>query len=135
MVLRLPQSMIDDQREKSGCSHIAICPTMHRPEDISWDRFVVYNATWSLLCALDRHNGRKDEPSNGDGPTYQIRSVLMSSLGTGTGKVPYDQFASQFGLAVRNFNEALSSTEEWMSMNWNHINAIEDELSSSLPSK
>lgn len=104
---------------------------MHRPEDVSWDRYVVYNTTWSLLCAVDKHNSRKGEFSNSDGPWYPIRSVLMSSLGTGSGKVPYDRFASQFGLAVKNFYEALSSLEKWKFMDWNRINYVEDELAGS----
>ena len=122
--------MIDEQKEKSGCSHLVICPTMHRPEDVSWDRYLVYNTTWSLLDAIYRHNNRETELPASDHPSSwsPIHSVLVPSLGTGTGKVPYERFASQFALAVKNFDEALRSPEKWAAMEWGQINMIENEL-------
>ena len=104
---------------------------MHQPENIAWDRLVVYNAVWSILTTISGHNGSKTEHLHSNHPWSPIRSVLVPGLGTGTGNIPYERFASQFGLAVRNFDEALRSPDKWATMDWDQIHDLEDELASS----
>ena len=130
-VLRLPESIIDGQKETTGCSHLVICPTMHWPQDVSWDRYVVYNTVWAMLSALDRHN--VDEGIDSDRRSRSpIRSLLMPGLGTGTGNLPYRRFASQFALAGKHFDEAVRNPSEWSSIGWKKISGIIDAMERTL---
>ena len=139
--LLLPENVIDAQKGTTGCKYLIMCPTMHWPQDISWDRDIVYNTMWSLLLEIQRHNSSARE-SDSDGfnhhpPRYEeidgkpiIRSILMPGLGTGTGRIPYGRFASQFALAVKNFDEAIRNPEKWSSLRWNDVQDIIDKLES-----
>ena len=137
--LLLPQNVIDTQRGATGCKYLILCPTMHWPQDISWDRDIVYNTTWSLLAEVERHNStvHGDDSDNSNlrnigldpvGKKPMIRSLLMPALGTGTGKIPFDRFASQFTLAVKNFDEAIRMPDKWSSLKWEDVQSIIDKL-------
>ncbi|KAL5522685.1 hypothetical protein ACEPAG_8703 [Sanghuangporus baumii] len=139
--LLLPENVIDSQKGTTGCKYLILCPTMHWPQDISWDRDIVYNTTWSLLIEIERHNsnarGNNAGDSNSRVPHHEpendkpiIRSILMPGLGTGTGKIPQDRFASQFALAVKNFDEAIHMPKKWSSLKWDDVQPIIDKLES-----
>ena len=66
-----------------GCAFIALCPTMRIPDDIVWNREIVYNCVWSLLNTLEQHN--RGVELSGDGTS--IRRILMTGLATGVGNV------------------------------------------------
>ena len=133
--LLLPENVIDSQKETTGCKYLILCPTMHWPQDISWNRDIVYNTMWSLLAEVDRHNSiARESDTNNSGVQVSrhermngipiIRSVLMPGLGTGTGNIPYGRFATQFVLAVKNFDEAIRRPEKWSSLSWNDVRPI-----------
>ncbi|KAA1473574.1 macro domain-like protein [Dentipellis sp. KUC8613] len=113
-----------------GCSYIALCPTMRIPQDTRWDREVVYNCMWSLLCALRLHNeGAGDgedggERAQGQEESKKIRSVLMTGLATGTGFVSPERCAEQMALAIRDFVESEKDKEKWGQMGWVDARAI-----------
>ena len=98
-----------------GCTFIALCPTMRIPEDVVWNREIVYNCVWSLLNTLEQHN-RAVELS-GDGTS--IRRILMTGLATGVGNVSPQRCAQQMALAVRDFIDASQNAGKWRCMEWN----------------
>ena len=93
---------------------LALCPTMRHPCDISWHKDIVYNAMWSLLVEIERwnkvHAGQSDK----------IYNVLMTGLGTGTGKISPQVCARQMALAVRHFTLA-NIEEENRARSWNDV--------------
>lgn len=139
MILQLPDDVVDHQRDVTGCKYLAVCPTMHWPQDISWDRDVVYNVIWSLLSEVDRHNRSTQTPTDADGQgpsevmTHEktaIRSILLSGLGTGIGNIPPTRFARQFAMAMKNFDEAVRRPEKWSSLEWKDVTHIIEEVES-----
>ncbi|CCM05084.1 uncharacterized protein FIBRA_07291 [Fibroporia radiculosa] len=58
------------------CAYIALCPTMRVPQDVRWNREVVYNCVWSLLVALDEHNRAVETgaASTSDAPVVRVGS-------------------------------------------------------------
>ncbi|KAF6793768.1 hypothetical protein CSOJ01_13842 [Colletotrichum sojae] len=111
-----------------GARRVALCPTMRMPADTEWDREVVYECVWSLLCAVDNHNravraagGKEDE---------LIRSVLMTPLATGVGRVSPERWASQAVMAIRHFVEASENPEKWSSLGWSEIDRQCNEVRS-----
>lgn len=134
-IIRLPEDAIAAQKHTLGCRHLIVCPTMPWPQDVSWDRYIVYNTMWSLLVALDRHNTAVFPLSKDNDnlkARHAIRSLLMPGLGTGTGMIPYRRFALQFALAIKNFDESLQLPTEWNSLKWSKINDISAELEATL---
>ncbi|TDL25138.1 macro domain-like protein [Rickenella mellea] len=109
VLVPLPSDLAEAQSRGTGCTHILLCPTMHWPNDVRWNKDVVYNTTWGILTEIDRHN-RTCQPSE------RISRVLMPALGTGTGRIPPRRFTEQFALAVRNFDESLRKPEKWSAM-------------------
>lgn len=89
-----------------GCRIIAVCPTMRIPQDVRWDREVVYECMWSLLCAIDKWNAACIDEK-------RINSILMTPLATATGRVPTERWATQVLLAMRHFDEACAKKEKW----------------------
>ena len=75
-LVEFPEELKQNAR---GCSWVAICPTMKEPENVNWDREVVYECVWSLLCQVEGHNRRH--------PGKKIRTILMTPLAAGIGKV------------------------------------------------
>ncbi|EJC97748.1 macro domain-like protein, partial [Fomitiporia mediterranea MF3/22] len=137
--LLLPDNVIDAQKGTTDCKYLILCPTMHWPQDISWNRDIVYNVVWALLAEITRHNsdikGNTEYDSGSQTPRHDsvhekplIRSVLMPGLGVGTGKIPYDRFAMQFALAVKNFDEAIRMPAKWSSLEWEDVQSIIKQL-------
>ena len=57
----LPPAVSGPARNKWGTHTLAVLPTMKEPEWVGWNRELVYNAMWMLLCEISRWNGEVDE--------------------------------------------------------------------------
>jgi O-acetyl-ADP-ribose deacetylase (regulator of RNase III) len=97
-----------------GCRWVAICPTMRSPDRVNWDREVVYECVWSLLCQVEGWNRgcRREE---------RIESVLITPLATGVGRVSAEKWAAQFVLAMRHFVYALQRPERLAAFGWGGV--------------
>lgn len=109
--LLIPMQQFGDNKFK--CKWIAHCPTMRMPSNCKWNKDVVYNCMWNLLCEVDRHNKYR----KGDGSKNNlITSVFLTGLGTGVGGFPANTCASQMILAYKHYRENLvkvSPTTSW----------------------
>ncbi|KAL3471940.1 hypothetical protein BJX99DRAFT_13893 [Aspergillus californicus] len=101
-----------------GCKWVAICPTMRTPDNARWDREVVYECVWSLLCAIEGWNRGVGRDR---GHEERIGSVLVTPMATGCGGVSPQRWAAQFVLAVRHFVDAVERPERWERLNWGDI--------------
>ncbi|TFY76779.1 hypothetical protein EWM64_g7233 [Hericium alpestre] len=99
-----------------ACTFIVLCPTMHVPMIVTWNREVVYNCMWTLLNALDRHN--TSTASEGGGEGRRIRMVLMTGLAMGSGCMLEEHCMQQMALVVHDFAEAAADPEKWSSLSW-----------------
>lgn len=108
------------KRNDRNCSWVAICPTMREPEDVTWDREVVYECVWSLLCQVEGHN--RGSVHN------RIESLLMTPLATGVGKVSKERWAAQTVLALAHYADAIERPEKWSNLQWGTIEIIDDEV-------
>ncbi|ETS75950.1 hypothetical protein PFICI_12894 [Pestalotiopsis fici W106-1] len=113
-----------------GCRYLALCPTMRTPAPCG--REVVYACVWSLLGALERHNDAvasgQGDAGEETGRAARIESILMTPLGTGAGRVSYEQWARQAVLAVKHWLESMENPERWMKRDWADLARIEAEL-------
>lgn len=116
-LVEFPENLKQNDR---NCSWVAICPTMREPENVNWDREVVYECVWSLLCQLEGHNRRNLD--------NKIESILMTPLATGIGKVSKERWAAQAVLALKHFVDSLEKPQEWSSLQWDTIEKIDDEV-------
>lgn len=104
-----------------GCRWVAICPTMRYPDRVTWDREIVYECVWSLLCQVEGWNrGCKKEK--------RIESILITPLATGVGKVSAAKWAAQFVLAMRHFVDALRRPQRWAALSWGDLTAEVEEV-------
>ncbi|KAL4920091.1 hypothetical protein BDW62DRAFT_199177 [Aspergillus aurantiobrunneus] len=111
-----PAELVEENENAWGCRIVAICPTMRTPDDVRWDREVVYECVWSLLCAVE---GWNRELVDGDGK--RIESLLVTPMATGCGRVSPEKWAAQFVLAIRHFVDALERPERWGRLGWREI--------------
>lgn len=98
-----------------GCSWVAICPTMREPSNANWDREVVYECVWSLLCQIEGLNRTLGQ--GGD----KIERILMTPLAVGVGKVSAERWATQTVLAFKHFVDAVERPKRWGALQWNDI--------------
>lgn len=115
-------SMPSELREKNrwGCKLLALCPTMRTPSDARWDREVVYECVWSLMCEVDRWN--KNVSSNSTTTAEEkIETILITPLATGTGGVSREKWALQFVLALKHFVDAQEKHERWSRLKWEDL--------------
>lgn len=85
------------------CRYLLHTPTMRMPSDVRWNKEIVYNCMWTLLCEIRRHNiVNKDK----------IKSVFLVGLATGIGRIPPSVAASQMILAYRHFIDNLKNSPE-----------------------
>lgn len=110
----LPCEWTDSSREPEAQSknlwntkHLALLPTMRVPNNVNWDREVVYECIWSLLNAVYNHNA-----STSTSEDDRITSLLMSPLATGAGYVPEERWAGQLCLAIKHFVAAVNAPEK-----------------------
>ncbi|KPM36921.1 hypothetical protein AK830_g9644 [Neonectria ditissima] len=115
-IVRIPEDFRERSRNIWGTKHLALCPTMRVPMNVRWNREVVYETTWSLLCAIDKHNR-----VSSDKPDDKISSILMTPMATGTGYVSADRWANQTVLALKHFVEALTDSGKWSALGWPEI--------------
>ncbi|CAG8789974.1 7695_t:CDS:1, partial [Acaulospora morrowiae] len=96
-----------DQSRKNRPRYIAHCPTMRTPKALDVNDDIVYRCTWSMLCAVKKHNAKV---LAGDIRHRRINAVICAGFGTGVGGYPEKLCAKQMMLAVRNFVEAPANT-------------------------
>ncbi|KAJ5107183.1 hypothetical protein N7456_003858 [Penicillium angulare] len=111
-----------------GCEWVAICPTMREPQNVNWDREIVFECIWSLLNQVEGHNRRLASGSEHGSGGKRIESLLMPPLAAGIGKVSKERWAQQVVLAMKHFVEAIEKPEEWSGLNWDKIEVIGDEI-------
>ncbi|PTB63647.1 macro domain-like protein [Trichoderma citrinoviride] len=108
-LLRIPDDFHARSRNTWGTKYLALCPTMRVPQSITWDREVIYECTWSLLCAVDRHNRAQQKHD-------EIRSLLMVPMGTGVGGVSSEKWANQTALALEHYLDAVNNEARWSAL-------------------
>ncbi|EAW08795.1 uncharacterized protein ACLA_097330 [Aspergillus clavatus NRRL 1] len=106
-----------------GCRWVAICPTMRVPERVVWDREVVYECVWSLLCEVEGWNRRRQDRAK-----ERIEAVLVTPLATGVGAVSPEKWAAQFVLAMKHFVDAVERPERWGALGWEEIHVETQEV-------
>ena len=96
-----------------GCRFLGLCPTMRFPENVKWDREVVYEVVWALLCQVEGWNR-----GQGDEGVDRIETVLMPPMATGVGRVPKERWAAQLVMALKHFVDALEKPDRWRRLTW-----------------
>ncbi|UNI22355.1 hypothetical protein JDV02_008251 [Purpureocillium takamizusanense] len=113
-----------------GARYVALCPTMRTPQEVTWDREVVYESVWSLLVAVDRHNEAIRADGTGGNLDVKIKSMLMTPLATGIGRVSEERWAHQCVLAMKHFLEAKQRPDKWSNLTpvdiFEHTNEVVD---------
>lgn len=122
-LVRFPPPLEQNPRR---CARVAICPTMREPTNVAWDREVVYECVWSLLCQVERHNRVSEE---------RINSFLMTPLAAGVGRVSKERWSAQMVLALKHFVDAVERPERWSRMQWGEIMTDCDEVSTTWSTK
>jgi O-acetyl-ADP-ribose deacetylase (regulator of RNase III) len=117
-ILRIPEEFHARSRNVWGTKRIALCPTMRVPQDVRWDREVVYDCMWSLLCAVGNHNRDVREGKVQAEGEEEIQSVLMTPLATGCGAVSAERWAAQAVLAMKHYTDACENEETWSALEW-----------------
>ncbi|KAM0551715.1 hypothetical protein ACHAPJ_008282 [Fusarium lateritium] len=107
----IPKEFEARSRNAYGTRHLALCPTMRMPANVQWDKEVVYECIWSLLGAINNHNRDAREED-------KIKSILMTPLATGVGRVSAEKWALQAVLAMKHFVEASENPEKWSALQW-----------------
>ncbi|KAJ1338777.1 hypothetical protein MN608_01640 [Microdochium nivale] len=108
-----------------GTRRIALCPTMRLPTNVNWDRDVVYECIWTLLCAVDNHNRRYTAAGRSDD---LIRSILMTPIATGVGRVSAKRWAAQTVLAMKHFTQATEDPDKWSRLDWHDFGVSTSEV-------
>ena len=107
--------------------YLLLCPTMRTPSDVTWDREIVYECIWSMLCAVDNHNrSLREETSSQVGS--KITSILMTPLATGCGRVTSLRWAEQCVLAMKHWVAAVEKPEIWSRVTWDVASEQEQEV-------
>lgn len=118
-LLRIPDEFHQRSRNAWGTKYLALCPLMRVPSKVEWDREVVYECTWSLLCAIDKHNrsvrraGARDQQQQ---QQDEIHSLLMVPMATGVGAVSPAKWAGQTVLALKHFIDAVEHEAKWSTL-------------------
>ncbi|KAF2717650.1 macro domain-like protein [Polychaeton citri CBS 116435] len=128
-IVSIPASFAETSRQggaRWGCKWLALCPTMRVPMDVSQcDAEVVYRCVWSLLCEIERHNrGKREEGKEGE----MVRSLLMTPLATGVGRVSREKWAAQLVLAIKHWSESVEKAVEWGQVGWNLAERVAEEV-------
>ncbi|KAI8160485.1 hypothetical protein K4K49_002942 [Colletotrichum sp. SAR 10_70] len=97
-LVRIPDEFRARSRNVWGTRRVALCPTMRTPTNVTWDREIVYEC----------------KAAEGE----EIRSVLMTPLATGVGRVSPEKWASQTVLAINHFVQASENPERWSKLDW-----------------
>ena len=118
-LIPIPETFAETSRfgKRFDTKRLALCPTMRVPQSAEWDREIVYECVWSLLCAIDKHNKSLSPGDQQD----KIQTVLMTPLATGTGGVSPERWASQLLLALKHFDDAEKNENKWKALQVPHI--------------
>ena len=114
--------------DRWGCRWLALCPTMRVPYDANWDREVVYECVWSLLCAIDRHNRSAKASAGAESGDSAIGSILMTPLATGVGRVSAKKWANQAVLAIKHYIHAVENAAQFSSLDWEQATKLSEEV-------
>lgn len=106
-IVPLPEDVRGAHKNPWHTTSLAILPTMHTPEDVSWHKDLVYNAMWTLLVETKRWN----QLEVGRDGANSIHTVLMTGLGTGQGGISVKRCAQQMVLAVKHWQQQQASPE------------------------
>lgn len=120
-LIHVPDEFHARSRNVWGVRRLALCPTMRLPSEATWNREVVYECLWSMLCAVDRHNRAAAAAAgapDGDATRDPVRSVLMTPLGTGVGHITPQRWAAQAVLALKHYHDSLERPHVWSSLDW-----------------
>lgn len=129
-LISIPKEYAERSRtaDRWGCRWLALCPTMRVPDDVNWDREIVYECTWSLLCAIDRHNRSvKASPITRNGPSA-ISSMLMTPFATGVGRISARKWAHQTVLALKQYIYATENAAQCSSLDWVQVSKLSDDV-------
>ncbi|KAH7123106.1 hypothetical protein EDB81DRAFT_226398 [Dactylonectria macrodidyma] len=126
-LVHIPNEFHSRSRNIWGTKRIAICPTMRVPDNVQWDREVVYECVWSLLCAVDKHNRLLDLGHPRE-QAFKINNILMTPIATGVGRVSPKRWAEQVVLALKHFVEALDNPDKWSALEWHDFMKHADEV-------
>ncbi|KAE9987598.1 hypothetical protein EG328_002239 [Venturia inaequalis] len=108
----------DGMEHKHGCKFVLVCPTMRVPREVRWDREVVFECVWALLCAVDMHNRECSEPRSSGS---RIDTILLTPLATGAGRISEARWAAQCVLAMKYWLEAVEQPEKWANLSWTDV--------------
>ncbi|KAJ5636052.1 uncharacterized protein N7484_009365 [Penicillium longicatenatum] len=125
-LVEFPKDLKENPR---GCSWVAICPTMREPDNVNWDREVVYKCTWSLLCEVEGYNRHASAKESATGANSgSIKTLLLTPLAVGVGRVSKERWAAQTVMAFKHFVEAVQKPEVWSRLEWNTIEKMGKEI-------
>ncbi|KAL7815823.1 hypothetical protein V8C26DRAFT_401674 [Trichoderma gracile] len=127
-LLRIPDDFHARSRNTWGTKYVALCPTMRVPQSVTWDREVVYECIWSLLCAVDRHNRAVRNAKPQQQKHDEIRSLLMVPMATGVGGVSAKKWAQQTALALEHYLDAVTNESRWSALQPDDISAYAREV-------
>ena len=105
-LVELPADVNGPGRNPWGARVLAVLPTMRVPYGVNWHKDLAYNSMWTLLVELMLWN----ESHQGD---EQIKRVLITGLGTGTGELSPERCAMQMVLAVKHFKQGYPKEPTW----------------------
>lgn len=89
-------SVVDMQsfnESRFGCKYLVLSPTMRMPSNVRWNRDVGYNCFFSILNAIKVYNAGGN----------RVKSVFVTGLGTGVGRIPAEVCAAQMAVAYKHF--------------------------------
>lgn len=124
-LVQFPGPLLQNPRR---CAFVAICPTMREPMNVVWDREVVYESVWSLLCEVEGRNRASASASASKPEEKEINRLLMTPQAAGIGKVSKERWSAQMVLAMKHFVDAVERPERWSRMQWNEIMKDCDEV-------
>ncbi|KAF2094559.1 macro domain-like protein [Rhizodiscina lignyota] len=129
-LIPIPKEYAERSRtsDRWGCRWLALCPTMRVPDDAKWDREVVYECVWSLLCAIDRHNRSAKASGAAEPGGSVINSILMTPLATGVGGVSAKKWANQTVLALKHYINAVENAAQCSSLDWVQVVKLSREV-------
>ena len=112
LIIGIPAPLLVAGRTRNvwGIRFVGHCPTMRVPDDVRWDREVVYECVWTLLCAIGNHNQEVMGASE--------TGKQAAGGATGCGYVSAERWAHQAALAIRHYVDAVEHPDVWSRMNW-----------------
>ena len=130
-IVPLPEDVRGPHKNPWHTTSLAILPTMHTPEDVSWHKDLVYHAMWTLLVEIKKRN-QLVVGEDGVNSRSSIHTVLMTGLGTGQGGISVKRCAQQMVLAVKHW-EQQGLPENHVQVRWEDVNQRNAEIERTRP--